>query len=195
MQQSYDSATKSAEMVRSPVLGRAISLDVSWATRDVSSATRDVSWVTRETSRGCAVLGIHDRPGGRFSTPPGGDSQRGMFGGYAGLRLRRQELHRGRWHPIGRRANSMACVTGSRPNPYIDRFDTFLCRKRALASCPWRVRSALYCVIQRILYNETWVSFTGQEKQLRESVLVICLTRYFLRIFHIVYTHTYIHCL
>lgn len=120
----------------SPFFGRAISLDVSWATRDVSSATRDVSWVTRETSWGCAVLGIHDRPGGRFSTPPGGDSQRGMFGGYAGLRLRRQELHRGRWHPIGRRANSMACVTGSRPNPYIDRFDTFLCRKRALVSCP-----------------------------------------------------------
>lgn len=91
---------------------------------------------TRETSRGCAVLGIHDRPRGRFSTLSGGDSQKGMFGGYAGLRLRRQELHRGRWHPIGRRANSMACITGSRPNPYIDRLDTFLCRKKALVSCP-----------------------------------------------------------
>lgn len=128
MQQSYDSATKSAETTRSPDLDGAISLDVSWA-------TRDVSWVTRETSRGCAVLGIHDRSGGRFSASHGGDSRRGMFGGYAGLRLRRQRLRRGRRHPIGRRANSMACVTGSRPNPYIDRFDAFLRRKRALVSC------------------------------------------------------------
>lgn len=70
-------------------------------------------------SRGCEVLGIHDRTGGRFS-PHGGDSRRGMLGICEASFT--QAGPRGRWHPIGRCANSMARYRLS-THPYIDRFD------------------------------------------------------------------------
>lgn len=82
-------------------------------------------------SRGCEVLGIHDRAGGRFS-PHGGDSRRGMLG-ICEVSFNAGR-NRGRWHPIGQCANSMARCRLS-THPYIDRFDIPRPEKSLCVSC------------------------------------------------------------